>query len=121
MQGNKKNRIIWFVGTVTALCVCHLLIRYVFFSFHGNYHYSLLLLLIGLVAVVIASFFDGRKLMICTVIGYIGGFAAGIAFGANGVDPGSGAISNWWIIWTVSFFISIIVGAVWENNSRRES
>ena len=36
--------------------------------------------------------------MICTVIGYMVGFALGLTFGVEGVDPGGGATNNWWQI-----------------------
>ena len=44
----------------------------------------------------------------------IGGFAAGLIFGVDGVDHGGGATNNWWIIWTVVFLTAIGAGIVLE-------
>jgi hypothetical protein len=119
MNRNTKRRIIWAAGTALALCLCFLLCRFAFIDMHGSYQYPVLLLFVGFVVVGIAAVFDGRKIMTGTVIGYIGGFAAGIIFGIDGADQGGGATNSWWVIWTVSFVIMIIVGVIWEVTSRR--
>ena len=66
----------------------------------------------------IAAIFDGRKTMVCTVAGYIGGFALGLAFGTDSIDQGEGALNNWWAIWTISFFTFTIIGVIWEIAGR---
>jgi len=114
-----KNRMFRAVGAVIALSICLLICQYISGVFFGNRQWSLVLFIIGLVALAIAAIIDGRKVMICTVIGYIGGFGAGIIFATEGVDPGGGATNNWWQIWTLSFLAMICVGAVWEALSRR--
>lgn len=111
-------RIAWAFGTAITLCICFLLCRFVFLDLHGSYQYPAFLFFVGFAAVIIAAFFDGRKIMICTVVGYIGGFALGVIFGVDGVDQGGGATNNWWWIWTVSFIALIFVGILWEIINR---
>ena len=120
MKSIKKQRIFWVVGTAIALCLCFLLCRFTFLESHGSYQYPVVLLVVGIVTVIIAAIFYGRKVMISTVVGYIGGFALGIFFGVDGVDQGGVATNNWWVIWTVSFAILILVGIIWEVISRRK-
>ena len=119
MNESKRNRLFWIAGAAAALVLCFLLCRYLFFDFHGNKQWPVVLLVAGLITSGVAAIFDGKKLMICTVLGYIAGFAFGIAFGVDGVDQGGGATNNWWIIWTISFVAIIVIGAIWEIISRR--
>jgi hypothetical protein len=119
MKSSYQKRIFWAVGTVIALCLCFFLCRFTFLESHGSYQYPVVLLVVGIVAVIIAAIFDWRKVMISTVVGYIGGFALGILFSVDGVDQGGGVTNNWWAIWTVSFLVLIIAGIVWEIVSNR--
>jgi len=119
-----KSRIIWIIAAIVTLIICFLLCRYAFFSFHGNKDWSVVMLIAALVVLGIAAIFDGRKMMVGTVAGYIGGFALGLLFGTDSTDPGGGATNNWWVIWTISFLVIILVGAVLEiavriKNKRR--
>ena len=109
-----KTRVFWIVGTVICLVICFLLSRYAFFAFHGNKQWPIVILVIALVITGIAAIFDGRKLMICSVVGYIGGFVLSLFLGVVGVDQGGGTINNWWVIWTISFVAIAVIGAVWE-------
>ncbi|MCL2662276.1 MAG: hypothetical protein FWE83_02975 [Oscillospiraceae bacterium] len=118
MKSTYKKRIFWAVGTVIALCLCFILCRFTFIESHGSYQYPVLLLVVGIVTVILAAIFDGRKVMISTVVGYIGGFALGIIFNVDGVDQGGGATNNWWIIWTISFIALIAAGVIWEVISK---
>lgn len=77
------------------------------------------LFVFGLIITIIAAVFDGRRVMVCTTVGYIGGFATGMLFGADGADPGGGRTNNAWMIWTVSLLIAILVGIVWELFNKR--
>jgi NADH:ubiquinone oxidoreductase subunit 6 (subunit J) len=79
----------------------------------------MLLFIIGLVILAISAIKDARKLMACTIFGYIGGFAAGILFSVDGVDEGGGAANNWWQIWAIAYIAIIIVGVLWEILSKR--
>jgi len=113
-SSNIKARVFWVAGAVIALFISFLLCRYVFYDFHGNNHWSVVMLLIGLVVTGIAAIFDGRTIMICVVIGYIGGFLLGILQGVDRVDPNGSVINDWWLKWTISFFVIASIGVFWE-------
>jgi len=81
-----KSRVIWTVGAIVALCICFLLCRFSLFELHGMKQFPTILLIIGLIAIIIAAIFASRKVMICTVVGYIGGFTMGILFNTDGVE-----------------------------------
>ena len=115
----KRTRVFWTAGAVIALCICFVIARFAFFEAHGNTQWSVILLVAGLVVLCAAAIFYCKKVMIFTVIGYIGGFAAGILFSVDGVDPGGGTTNNWWQIWTILFIVSIIIGAAWDIACRR--
>jgi len=114
MKGEKSNRIIWMAGAFVALFVSFLLCRYVLLGLHGMKQWPVIMFLFGLIFIVIAAIFDGRKVMICTVAGYIGGFVLGMLFNNYGVDQGGGRTSNAWKIWTVSFIVIMIAGILWQ-------
>ena len=114
-----KNRIIGTVCSVVALCVCFLLCRYSFLGLHGMKQYPVFLLAVGLIALIVAAIFDGRKIMIFTIIGYMGGFVLGMLFNTDGVDQSGARTNNAWWIWTVSFAVIILAGVIWEIVSKR--
>jgi len=78
-----------------------------------------MLFVLGLVALGIAISIGGRKMMFCTVTGYMGGLIVAIIFTTDGLDPGGGATNNWPQIWLLSFLAIICVGIVWEILHRR--
>ena len=118
-KNSMLRKALWLVTAIAVLFVSFLLCRFTFLDLHGSYQYPVFLLLAGIAAAIIAAIFDGYKVMICTVIGYIGGFAFGIMLGVDGIDQGGGATNNWWVLWTVSFIALIIAGVIWELLSRR--
>lgn len=114
-----KSRIIWAVGSVIMLCISFMLCRFTFLYLHGSYDWPMFLFILGLIALAISAIRDVRRVMVCTVIGYIGGFALGIIFGVDGVDYGGGGTNNWWFIWGCLYFAAIAVGVIWEVVSRQ--
>jgi len=81
--------------------------------------YPVFLLAVGLIALIVAAIFDGRKIMIFTIIGYMGGFVLGMLFNTDGVDQSGARTNNAWWIWTVSFAVIILAGVIWEIVSKR--
>jgi len=118
-SGTIKNRVIWVVGAVVGLSICLLLCRHAFFGLHGMKQWPFALFVCGLIAIIIAAIFDGRKIMICTVGAYIFGFMLGMLFNMDSLDQGGGHLNNAWIIWTISFVIIIFLGVIWELVSGR--
>lgn len=109
-----KKRAVWAIGAGTALLTGFFVCRYTFFDLHGMKQWPIALLIVGLIIVAVAAIFDARKVMALTAVGYIAGFAMGMLFRVRGVDQGGGSTNNAWVIWTVSLFIAILAGIVWE-------
>ena len=112
-----QNRILWALGAKLALCIGYLLCRYVFWGLHGMDQWPLVLFIFGLIVLVVAAIFDGRRLMVCTVLGYMIGFALGMGFHWDTYRPewGSGVYTNnRWSIWTLTFLLCIGMGIAWE-------
>jgi len=80
--------------------------------------WPVVLFIFALIIIVIASFFDARKVMALTPLGYITGFVIGALFNADGVDDGGGRINDFWILWTNTLLILVLIGIVWEIVSR---
>jgi len=114
MEKSKKARIFSVIGAVIALFISFLLCRYVFFEFHGNKQWPVVMLVIGLVVTGIAAIFDGRSIMVCTVAGYLGGFILGILQGVESVDHSGSVMNDWWLKWTIAFFVIASIGVFWE-------
>ena len=70
------------------------------------------LFVLGLVSIIISAVFNCRKAILFTVGGYIIGFALGMLFNADRLDPGGGMLNNAWIIWTASFLILMVIGGI---------
>jgi len=113
-NNSKIARVFWITGAFAALILSFLLCRYVFFEFHGNTQWPLVMLVIGLVVTGIAAIFDGRTIMVCIVIGYFGGFLLGLLQGTDKIDPNGVVINDWWVKWTISFFVIASIGVFWE-------
>ena len=118
MKNRNKKRITWIIGTILALCINYFLCRYIFFELHGMIDWPFVLFVFGLIAIMISSIFDARKVMICTVLGYIIGFAVGMIFNVDGLDPGGGRTSNNWYLWMNAMLIVMLIGVIWEIASK---
>lgn len=113
------NKMIWGLGAAAALCICYILSRHdMLGQWHGMYEWPMDLLFFGLLVIVVAAVFYRRKVMICTVVGYLAGFALATAFNTDGLDAGGGRTNNGWIIWAGSYLVIIFAGIVWELISK---
>jgi len=89
----------------------------VFWGLHGMNQWPLILFVFGLIVIGIAALFDGCGLMLCTVAGYLLGFALGMVFNWDTYHPERGIgvyTNNNWLIWTLGFLLFIGVGLIWE-------
>ena len=118
-KGSTRKTIIYSIWTSILLFVCFILCRYFFYTLHGMASWPFYLFIFGIVVIIVATFFASRKIMICTPIGYIIGFAFGMFFNTDSPDPGGGRLNNAWIIWTVTFLILITIGVVLELITRK--
>lgn len=117
------NRIFWATGTAGALLVCYLLCGHIFYELHGNKDWSLAMFILGLAVIFISAFFGAKRVMVCTTVGYVISFIAGIVFNFEYDFFVDGVLQDRrysaWQIWTVSFLVLIFAGIAWEFIGKR--
>jgi transcriptional regulator with XRE-family HTH domain len=117
------NRGLWVVGTAGALFVCFLPYRHFFYQQHGNKDWASVMFIVGLAAIFISAFIDTKKIMVCTVAGYVISFIVGIVFNSYHDVVVNGEVvstnSTAWLIWTFTFLVLIFAGIVWEIVNKR--
>jgi transcriptional regulator with XRE-family HTH domain len=117
------NRFFWGAGATGALLVCFLLCGYIFRVLHNNTDWPNLMLLLGLIVIFIAAFTSAKKVMVCTVAGYVVSFIAGLVFNYEYDVIVDGVVQSQnytaWIIWTISFIALITAGIIWEIAGNR--
>jgi len=77
--------------------------------------WPIILFVFGLIGIGIAAIFDGRRLMVCTVVGYMIGFVLGMGFNWDTYHPERGPgvyTNNNWLIWTLVFLLFIGIGVI---------
>ena len=103
--------------SLISLISMYLIIRYPLFSLHGMKDWPFILFGANAVIIVIASMvFYKQKLPIFVTSAYANSFVIGYLFQ---FDYGHG-LNSMWIIWTVSNFIIIIIGFIYEKRRLNE-
>ena len=103
--------------SLISLISMYLIIRYPLFSLHGMKDWPFILFGANAVIIVIASMvFYKQKLPIFVTSAYAISFVIGYLFH---FDYGHG-LNSMWIIWTVSNFIIIIIGFIYEKRRLNE-
>ena len=103
--------------SLISLISMYLIIRYPLFSLHGMKDWPFILFCANAVIIVIASMvFYKQKLPIFVTSAYAISFVIGYLFQ---FDYGHG-LNSMWIIWTVSNFIIIIIGFIYEKRRLNE-
>jgi uncharacterized membrane protein len=111
---------LWGILAFAVLLSGYLLCRYVFFGTHGMKDWPTVLFVLGSAVIVVAALTNSRKVMACTVAGYLLGFAAGMLFHTHGTDLGGGDTNNAWIIWTVMYLCVICAGVIVDVMGKRK-
>jgi len=117
---NKANNIVWAVGAAVCLGLFYILSRPEYFNLHGMKQWPNVLLIVGMVVLLAAVVLGLRMTMVGMVAGYGLGFAAGMLFNTDSLDPGGGTLNNAWIIWTVTYAAAIFIGFVWDMVLKRK-
>jgi hypothetical protein len=117
------NRLFWGAGATSALFACFLLCRYIFQELHNNTDWPIAMFLLGVAVVLIAAFLNAKRVIVCTVAGYVISFIAGIVlnYEFDVIVDGVVQSQNYtaWVIWTISFIVLITAGITWEVISKR--
>ena len=110
-----KKRIVGIISLL-VLIGSYLLFRYPLLDLHMLIDWSLVLLIPGAAAVVIAGIILGKiTVPVFTAVGYILGFFGGLLFQSDSYNAGSETYSNnMWAIWTVSYLAVITAGIIVE-------
>lgn len=108
-----KNRILWAIGSIIALWFFYIMFRYVFFDIHGMKQFPLNMLILGLIVILVAAITYSRKVMICTIVGYIISFLIGMVSSSDYYQYGT-RYNNDWKIWMLSYLFFITLGIVLE-------
>ncbi|MCL2410448.1 MAG: hypothetical protein FWC97_02280 [Treponema sp.] len=116
------HSVLWALVAVSLLWICYILwyilssndiIAVLRWEFLRGWSFNLLVF--GAIIILIASIFFAKKVMICTVIGYVFGFVFALILNTDTFDPNPGIyVNNAWVIWTISYLIFIIAGIIWE-------
>jgi len=107
-----QARLYWTLGVIAVYGLSFVLCRYVLFGLHGMKDWPDILAVAGAVVLLGALATGRRALSVMTVVGYLGGFATGMLFGVNGMDPGGGRTNNGWLIWMLAMLLCIAVGVL---------
>jgi len=111
----KNKKLLVRIAPFGILLFGFVLCRFVFFGLHGMKEWPLDLFLAGLIVLTLSLITKKRIIAWFTSIGYLVGFFAGVLFHTEGFDPGGGRTDNLWQIWTVTFIVCIVAGAIAET------
>jgi len=124
MKTEMKSRILDALGAAAALTISFLLCRYIFFEIHSMMQWPFVLYLLGLVVILVAAVFGGRKIMYSTAWGYLISFMLGMTFNWDTYhpefDPGVTANNNW-SIWLLSFLGFLAMAIIFDIIVKRKN
>ena len=118
MKSDNIKRIIWAAASIFILCIGFFICRYLLFDLHGMGEWPLDLFVFGLIVICASGLFNGKKIMICTALGYIISFFMALLFSVDWIDANGFARSSLWIWWTIAMVTFVIIGAIWEIISK---
>lgn len=116
LKGLMKKDKTGIISLISLTCM-YLIIRYPLFSLHGMKDWPFILFCANAVIIANASrIFHKQKLPIFVTSAYAISFVIGYLFQ---FDYGHG-LNSMWIIWTISNFIIIIIGCIYEKVRKDE-
>jgi len=107
-----KKTVLWGLLSFAILAVSYVLCRFVFFDAHGMKQWPTVLAIAVVVVILLSLLIKSKATMIMSAVGYMVGYILGAMLCTSDVDPGGGAISNLWLIWTVVVIVSIVAGVI---------
>lgn len=109
---------IWPAISVFLLSIGFVVCRYLLFDLHGMKQLPLALFIFGLIVICISAVFNGKMIMIFTVLGYIASFFMGVLFQADWIDSHGTAMNNLWIWFLLGMLAFVAIGVVLEIVSK---
>ena len=113
-----KRNLKFYAAAALILLFEFLLCRFAFFKIHGMKEWPAILLAAGLAVILISCLIRVRHIAVFTDLGYISGFFIAVLIHKKGIDPGSGAADNFWILWTAVFVCFIVASLSCELTLR---
>ena len=117
----KRKNLICGLLSIAGLSISYILCRFVFFDIHSMKQWPTILAIASFVVILLSLIFKNRVTMAMAAAGYLVGFAVGAIFQSHSFDPGGGAISNYWIIWTIVEIVSIVTGVIFDLYIKKEA
>ena len=109
-----KSRLICGIVALAAQIVIFFGLRSVVWERHMNSTWNFIMFVLACVVLVTATLSSKKILMAFAVMGYPVGFIIGTTFNRDSFDPGGGLLNNWWIVWTVSYLLIVLIGIIVE-------
>lgn len=75
---------------------------------------------IGLIVLIISIFFKRHYLSVMTIVGYFAGYGLGAIFHTTTTDS-FGRSDNWWMIWTYTYLLFMLVGFLFDIKTRQKN
>ena len=109
-----KKKLPTLAASFLTVAAAYYAIEYLFFDLHGMKDWPLVLFIITELIVMISAAAKKTRVPRCATLGYIVGFILGVKFEQISYDPGGGAMSNTWKIWTIVLIVSVLIGVLSE-------
>ena len=118
-----QGKTLWGISMLVLFGISYWFCRYALFQMHGMKQWPNLLAIIGITILVVATLYGNRIIPLASIVGYLGGFILAMIYNTDGVDQGGGRTNNAWIIWGMTFIISILTGfilsCIFKNRSKK--
>lgn len=109
-----KKNIYIFAASLLTVAAAYYVIEYIFYDIHKMKDWPLVLFIMTELIVMISAAAKKTRVARCATLGYIVGFILGVRFEHISYDPGGGAMSNTWKIWTIVLIVSALIGVLSE-------
>ena len=110
---NRKNTMRHLMALGALVCG-FVLCRYVLFDLHGMEQWPEVLFGVGLIMLLLSLLAEGKMFLWFVSAAYPIGFAAGVLFQSDNMDPGGGRTNNLWLLWTIIFIVGVLTGTIYE-------
>ena len=116
-----KSHLLCGVAAFAVQVVIFFGLRDVVWQRHLNSDWNFIMFVFSCLVLAVATLSSKKILMAFAVMGYPVGFIIGTTFNQDSYDPGGGLLNNWWIVWTVSYIIIVLIGIVVEIISKKSA
>ena len=109
-----KSRLLCGIAAFATQIVIFFGLRSVALERHMNSAWNFIMFVLSCLVLAIATLSSKKILMAFAATGYPIGFIIGTIFNRDSLDPGGGLLNNWWIVWTVTYLLIVLIGIIIE-------